>query len=187
MHPPLESKQIDLRELQHVINDDLPLPLSHGNPLPQMWPLLIFCSVSIYSLMAGNAGGLYNHNCRVNEAQMLVPRMQIFFSFQVREGYWTKCSQNPGIATPKKEWSPPIITTFFNRDHDICDIVSQMALHQQRRKRMDGEHDYRKPVFRISPKTVSEILDFLAWLPIDWKSCWFWIIQKCFGDITYFQ
>ena len=82
---PLESKQIDLRELQHVINDDLPLPLSHGNPLPQMWPLLIFCSVSIYSLMAGNAGGLY-HNCSVNEAQMLVPRMQIFFSFQVREG-----------------------------------------------------------------------------------------------------
>ena len=87
VHLPLESKQIDLRELQHVINDDLPLPLSHGNPLPQMWPLLIFCSVSIYSLMAGNAGGLYNHNCRVNEAQMLVPRMQIFFSFQVREGY----------------------------------------------------------------------------------------------------
>ena len=91
------------------------------------------------------------------------------------------------ITTSKKEWSLPIITIFFNRHHDICDIVSQMALHQQRRKRMDGEHDYRKPVFRISPKTVSEILDFLAWLPIDWKSCWFWIIQKCFGDITYFQ
>ena len=30
---------------------------------------------------------------------------------------------------------------------------------------MDPEHDYRKPVFGISSKTVSGLLDFLAGLP----------------------